>query len=259
LTIPVTDFLNGKLDKFATVLTNDPANETFKLMLTAEFKHRVIGGLTVYPSDKWATAAIKGTTTSSEIKIDNTLDDPIHVTKIDSGGKFFDVSVQTVQDGREYKIAIVTNQSLKLGHYKQTATVYTDSARRPQIPLYLDLTVIGELSVTPVSLKLVDLPDYGGSSKNDLPIVTVSKVKGELKVKRVSSNLSFLTLNVSEEQPDKLYDIHLALNMSELEKLRSKGQQSFTGYILIETNDKDTPLIQLPVTGTFKAASVNQR
>ncbi len=254
LSIPVTDFIQGKLNKFATVVTNDPSNETFKLTLMAELKKRTVGGFSIDPSEKWSVFVKKGATTTGTITMETTQDHPLHVTKVDPGGKTVEATLQTVTDGHQYKIALETNKSLKVGSYKQTAIVYTDNERFPEISLYLEVNVTGDLAISPTSVRLVDLDD---TSKTELPVITVSNTNGDLKIKHVSSNLPFLKLEVSAAEPNKAFNIRLSLNKDAVEKMKLKRQQDFSGYILIETNDKDTPLIQLPVTGMFKNSSSN--
>ena len=182
LAIAVTDHLEGHLSKQAIVQTNDPAHASFALSLLADFKKRDTGGLSILPSDQWTINVAKGSTASTTIKILNGRDVPVYVTKVDAGGKSFNVSLVTNEYGSSYSVTIEIPKSLAIGHYSQVATVYTSSPVMPQIPIRLEANVTPELSITPVALKLTDISAIGDPQKAECQYLRLQRQTAILKL-----------------------------------------------------------------------------
>ena len=81
----------------------------------------------------------------------------------------------------------------------------------------------------------------------NLPLIYVRKLRGGgLKINSVSSTLPFLTLTLSTDTEGQIYTLKVTLDRS---KITTPGE--FKGKILIETNDPDTPVLEVPVQGSF--------
>jgi len=249
LAIPSTDNFEGRLNKVATVQTNDPKHAMFMLMLSADFKKRDMGGLSLVPGDRWATSLIRGTTNGSAIKVINGGDKPVHVTKVDPNGDLFAVSLETVQDGKEYVIRFQTNKGARIGAFQQTATVHTDSPVLPEFPIYLEATIQPEISVSPASVKLEGLMNNGELSGIDIPTITIIKATGGLKILKVVSTLAFIKPELSTILAGSSYNVTLTFDKAALQNL---SQSQFKGAIRIETNDAELSVINIPVEGSLK-------
>jgi hypothetical protein len=80
-----------------------------------------------------------------------------------------------------------------------------------------------------------------------LPLIYVRKLRGGgLKVSGVSSTLPFLTLTLTTDTEGQIYTLRVTLDRS---KITTPGE--FKGKIRIETNDPDTPVLEVPVQGSF--------
>ncbi len=249
LAIPSTDNFEGRLNKVATVQTNDPKHAMFMLMLSAEFKKRDMGGLSLLPGDRWATAVARGATNGSSIKVINSGDKPVHLTKIDPNGDLFAVSLETVQDGKEYLIKFQTNKTVRIGAFQQTVVVHTDSAVLPEFPVYLNVTIQPVISVTPETIKLEGLMNNGELSGADLPVITIIKSTGGLKITKVVSTLAFIKPELSQVLAGSSYNISLTFDKAAIQNL---PQGQFRGMIRIETNDAELSVINIPIEGSMK-------
>ena len=249
LAIPSTDNFEGRLNKVATVQTNDPQHANFTLMLSAEFKKRDMDGLSLVPGDRWTTSLVRGTTNGSTIKVVNGGDKPVHLTKLDPNGDLFTVSLETVTDGKEYLIKFQTSKTLKIGSFQQTSIVHTDSKVLPEFPVYLEATIQPEISVTPMSVKLEGLMNNGELSGADLPVITVLKSTGGLKITKVVSTLPFIKPDVATILAGSSYNVSLTIDKAALQNF---PQSQFKGAIRIETNDAELSVINIPVEGSLR-------
>jgi hypothetical protein len=256
LAIPSTDNFEGRLNKVATVQTNDPKHAMFTLMLSADFKKRDMDGLSLVPGDRWSTSLIRGATNGSTIKVVNGGDKLVHLTKIDANGDLFTVSLETVQDGKEYLIKFQVNKTQRIGAFQQTAVVHTDSAVLPEFPVYLEATIQPEISVTPASVKLDGLMNNGELSGADLPVITIIKATGGLKITKVSSTLAFIKPELTQILDGSSYNVTLTFDKAALQTL---PVTQFKGAIRLETNDTELSVINIPVEGSLRVTESSVR
>ena len=145
-------------------------------------------------------------------------------------------------------MVIATNPGLTPGVHKQTLKVHTDSKETPELLIELEATVYGTVFVTPSSISLPAMSVDVDPATLSLPPIYVRKIRSEgLQIKSVLSTLPFLRLKTTSEAEGLTYKIEMSINRA---SLPAKGD--FKGAIRIETNDPDTPVIEVPVQGTIK-------
>ena len=259
LAVEHTDGYSGEVAKSASVATNDPRMPNFTLMLRARFKLEAapgvntpapaakrVGPLLVEPTDQWITSALTGSSTARSFFLVNQQPDPIHIRQVIPGGASFVPQLTTIEDGRRYELRVSTDPQLKPGHYTQTVRVVTDSKTNPDVLLDMDLTVVAKVFATPTSIIMPALPSSSDLSGINWPVITVRKLRdGGLKIKGYKSTLPFLKLELITDNEGTVYRVHLTLDRSKV----SVGD--YKGSILIETNDSDVPVIEIPIRGTF--------
>jgi hypothetical protein len=206
-----------------------------------------VGSFNISPSDKWVTAVVTGLTMSNTISFANPDKKPAHITKINQGGKDFEVTLRTVEDGKQYALAVTSNPALKPGRYTQTVEVMTDDPDMPKIPIDLEINVYPLVIATPQTVMLPKAAIQGDLSRIAIPTIYVRKVKGDgLEIKRVSSNLPFLKLELQTEKAGEAYTVRASLDKSS-----GLAAGDFEGKIRIETNDPDAPVLEVVVRGGF--------
>lgn len=262
LAVQHTEGYSGEITKFATVNSNDPANPSLRLSLHVFFKAKPapagtpaptvyapvtrVGPFDISPSNRWVTAIIRGSSLPTTLTLKDHDPNPVHITGVEPGGSGFAVTLRTISDGKDYSLYIVTNPELKPGHYQQTAELVTDSKDFPKIPISLDLTVYPDVIVTPAQIRIQPGPssDY---SKVMVPIIYVRKVRGTgLQIKKVSSSLPFLNIQVTPELPGQNYKLLTTVDNSKV-----KGAGKYDGTIKIETDDKEAPELTVNVHVEF--------
>ncbi|MGH9827773.1 MAG: hypothetical protein ACREDR_31515, partial [Blastocatellia bacterium] len=174
---------------------------------------------------------------------------PAHITSVIPGGDSFNLTLRTINDGKDYGLYVVTNPLLKPGHYVQTAEVITDSPDAPKIPITLDLTVYPDVIVTPAMIRLPPITALDSDiSKVIVPTIYVRKVRGTgLKVTNVTSTLPFLHLDLQTELAGQNYIIRTTMDQAKRPK-----SGSYDGTIKIETDDLEAPVLQVAVHFDFQ-------
>jgi len=266
LAVEHTTGYQGEVSKFATVTTNDPKQGNFGLTLKVFFKPdpnapppptpqpapavaavKRVGPFNISPSDKWVSAVVTGLTMSNTFTFSSVDQKPAHVTKVNQGGKDFDVTLRTVDNGKQYALSVTSSPSLKPGRHTQTVEVLTDDPDTPRIPIELEIDVYPLVIATPQTIMLPKLAVSGDLSNVVIPMIYVRKVKGEgLEVKGVTSTLPFLKVELKTEKAGEAYTVRTSLDQS-----ASRPPGGFEGKIRIETNDQDVPLLVVVVRGGF--------
>jgi hypothetical protein len=263
LQVEHTDGYTGEVAKSAQVVTNDPTNQSFNLLLRAYFKGeqpptagsvvalagagKLAGPFSISPSDRWVTSVLAGSSSTGTLSFYNGSGTPVHVKQLKPGGTDFTASFQTIEDGKRYELAVATNPALKPGQYHQTLKILTDSKAAPELEIDLAVTVFPKVFVTPNMLTIPQMSSTQDLSAVNLPLIYVRKLRGDgLKISSVSSTLPFVTLTLSTDTEGQIYTIKVTLDRS---KITTLGE--FKGKIRVETNDPDAPVLEVPVQGSF--------
>lgn len=262
LAIEHTESYAGEVAKSAIVSTNDSKYPSFNLLLRAYFKPagppkgmitptppgKYVGPFSISPNDRWVTSVITGSSTTTRLYLYNRETTPVHVKKIEPGGDYFTAGIQSIEDGKRYEITLATNPRLKAGQYNQVMRVLTDSASASEIAIRLDVTVFPQVFVSPASIILPGLSLASDIASINLPMIYVRKVReGGLKIKSVTSTLPFLNLQLATETEGQFYTVRITLDKSKI-----TGPGDYKGTIRIETNDAESPVMEVPFQCSFQ-------
>jgi len=127
-------------------LSDDPANPRMVILVEGTVKPliEVLPEKTVYfqgTADGLDEKTIDLITTSNMFhirKVDDTLDKKV-IYKL-----------ETVEDGKHYRLRVSNNTSL--GSYRGSITVYTDFAEKPELTIWVNGSIEGEIGIRPKSL-----------------------------------------------------------------------------------------------------------
>lgn len=208
---------------------------------------RRAGPFTMLPNDRWVTTVLTGTSIATRMSLFNPDAKPVHIKKMVAGGTNFNVSLNTIEDGKRYELAIATNPALKPGHYEQTVQISTDSAQAPEANVLLEVMVLARVFFRPTSITVQPLSLASDLSAVDIPTISVQKLRESgLTLKSISSTLPFVKLEVVTEKEGESYSIRLKIDKSLI-----PGVGRFNGKVRIETNDPDVPFAEIPIQLAF--------
>jgi hypothetical protein len=203
--------------------------------------------LVVEPIDRIITSALTGSSTSHTFYIFNPQPAPVRVSNVIPGGTAFTATLSPIQEGKRYQLNVSSNPALKAGHYVQTVKVATDSTVQPEVKIELDLTVYPNVLASPASITMPQMSITKDLAAINWPMVFVRKLRERgFEITSYSSTLPFLKLELMTDTEGQSYRIRLSLDTTKVKP----GE--FKGLISIKTNDRDVPLIEVPIQVSFR-------
>ncbi len=251
-----TEGYQGAVTKSAEVFTNDPARPQFTLLMSMVIvapdalpNGKRIGSVIVSPVDRWSAQVPTGFPVSGLFSLYHDNPQPLKITKVEAGGETFKVTLNTLEEGKRFAVNFAGKEGLPLGTYHQTIKLTTDSKETPELAFDLDLRVVPPVSVNPGKLVFDNVPvsladyDIGGLSKFTWVTVTRS---GGLEITNMTSDLPFIKVKVESVDNNKqTYLLRVGFSAKP-----AAGKHS--GVLKIETNNKEIPLIEVPITVSAK-------
>jgi len=203
-----------------------------------------IGSLFISPVDRWSTEVPLGLAVGGLFSIYSDGQQPLKITKLDAGGEAFSVVLNTLEEGKRYTVNFTASTKLPLGLYHQAVKLTTDSKETPELTLELDLRVVSPVKVNPAKVVFesipFSLPDYDFSTLSRFVWVTISRGEG-LEIKSLTSDLPFIKAKV-ETVTGNGQTYLLRIGFSDKP---AKGRHQ--GVLKVVTNNKDVPLIEVPL------------
>lgn len=146
----------GYVKKTATVVSDDPANPRTVLLIEGTVRP-LIG---ILPEKTVGFYGMAGGLEEKVIDLIST-SNAFHIRKVeDNLGKKAVYGLETVEDGRHYRLRV--SNSLKQGNYRGSITLHTDSSDRPELTIWVNGSIEGEIGVRPKTLVVGRLsPDQG--------------------------------------------------------------------------------------------------
>ena len=231
----------GKIDKTIRVEFNDQLKSKVKL----HFLCRIMG-VKILPVSRAYFNAKQGVSKTKELIIATIGEGPLTIYARPSNPNFKYQLEKLTKKGRpssdkeywkQYKLSITISEKFPEGRFSGTITLITDSEYDPSIKVYVGGVVNPTVVVSPSSIRMKT--DKNG--KIAPRFIKVTKKYGEgFKISKIFTSLQHLKTTISETKKGKQYSIKLAWN-----DLKSKG--SFRGNVILYTNDKQKPMITIPV------------
>ena len=241
-----TSHLSGEIAGVATVLLEDSPKRSETLMM----KVVVRPPLEIHPYPAIFLSAFRGEDTEARLKIVNNEEQPLAISLSDTGNNHFVAALKTVEPGRVYELVARAQSAALPGRYDEELALSTDNPKLAGVTIPVHLFVKPDLYANP------DAVDFGPVSAQELKknpstrelltqTFVVKKRKGEFEIKKIGSDLE--ALEVRKDPSDgksSTYRIDVALSPQ-----RVKAGK-FEGFVEIVTDDKDFPIIRVPVGGS---------
>jgi hypothetical protein len=228
---PVTLKVNtsGKRKRFtvnATLKTNDP--------LTPELKLVVTGIATPYISIEPQQSVIfgritEGTQQSRELTLTGNLDEPLQIVEVRLDKPHFTHKLETIEDGKSYKLTVSTNPPLKKGSNTARLVVVTSYESVPNVDIKCSAYVPERLSLKPAQLTLSNPVHYG-----DVQRVVYVHDEGERKAAVISTRTTSEDIKVDYEPLPTGRGYKVTLNFTAGMEIPQQGHAVF-----VETDDPD--------------------
>ena len=208
-----------------------------------------VGSLYLSPADRWHQTIPLNLPATGALTIFNNAAQPLQIKQHSVSHESFKVAVATLEAGKCYQFTISVKEGLPVGLHKAVLTVETDNAETPKLEIPLSVQVVAPVTVNPTKL----LMDNVYVSQPDNDVTTYAKftwvrfARGEgLELKSLTSDLPFLVVKVESVEGNKQAYL-LRVTFKERPTLGTHN-----GKIRVETNHKDVPLLEIPVTVVAK-------
>jgi hypothetical protein len=155
------------------------------------------------------------------------------------------VAYKVRQDGGTYWLDLTIDPSSEPGRRGVPIALKVNDGQVPELGLSVRINVLAEgLVITPRSL---DLGEVSLSAPLDaVGRVGIRRTVGNIRVAKASSTLAFLRFETQTIVDGSNYVIRVTLASSS-----TLAPGTLTGTIVVETDDKATPRIEVPVRITF--------
>lgn len=131
----------GKQHKTITIESNDPATPRLTLVMSGTATSLVdLKPMRVYVRD-----LKQGESRPSIVELVSKTEEPLSILDIKSSSRLVNTSLETVEEGRQFKITLTPTNTLPRGLTSGQVTIRTDNKAAPSLSLPFHYQVIGEL------------------------------------------------------------------------------------------------------------------
>jgi hypothetical protein len=240
-----TSHLTGEMAGEATVLFGDSPEPAKTLLL----KGVIRPPLEILPYPAIFLSAFQGEHNEYRLKIVNNEEQPKAISLLPTDSKHFIASLTMVEPGKVYQLVAKIPPAALPGRYDEELSLSTDNPKLANIIVPVHVFVKPDLYANPETV------DFGSVSAEELrnnpatrELLTqtflVKKREGAFEIKKVGSDLA--ALEIKKDPPSgrsSTYRVDVAMNPQvRIGKLE--------GFVEIVTDDKDFPLIRVPVSGS---------
>lgn len=145
----------GPQRKTISVQSNDPDNPKFTLTLSGVSTTEV----DVKPRRVYVSDAVQGEPNEQTVTVTSKAETPLTITGVESGNPHITAEVTETEDGRVFTIVVQTTGELPKGQTHGRIRIDTDSEKYPLLNVPFQFNVMGELTVAPNEIAIVEQTD----------------------------------------------------------------------------------------------------
>lgn len=183
----------GKVQKSATLYSNDPQNPRVTLLVKGKIKTLV----DLSPGNTVFFRGLANQVSEKSIEIVSTVN-PFHITKLESTlGENVVYQLETVEEGKHYRL-IVKNKA-KEGIYRGFIKVHTDMAQKPDIMIRVAGNIEGEIVVRPQTVVVGQLA--AGQPVRSGKVLVINNLNKSFKITKMTYDSDLIGIS-QQSLPD---------------------------------------------------------
>jgi len=231
----------GKQQKTIIVATNDPAQKSVQLTVSADVK--VV--LNLEPTRvNFGSIQKKAKPAPQYLSLTGSDAGKVKITSIKSENR--SIKIETNNKGFEgdqnKKVKVTVQPGIKVGKFREQISVNTDHESLKELSFYVYGEVIGNIEVTPKYLSFGTI-EHGKPIEGKVSVKALEDAK--FKVVGVQSTIPELKTEIETVKKGKEYIVHVSV------------QEDFAGDVLkgnltIQTDDKEEEKIEIRIYGRKK-------
>jgi hypothetical protein len=254
----------GHIEPVYELYTSDPRHRVVKLTLRADVKPlpdfvkritntntaygEAVGSFNIWPAANPVVSAARGDSVKLSLRIRPTARDAGELQLTDDNGGRYRLRREANKEG--YWLDIEAGPINEPGSHTQTVALKTAGSNPSQLTLQLTIKIPAEnLIATPASLDLgeSELSNLKSGGLQKTARLGVRKLVGTFNIKSIASTLPFLKLDRQTIVEGSNYLIRVSIKPDSLPK-----PGPYSGLLRIETDDPQTPLVEVPVKVVFR-------
>ena len=241
-----TSSLEGPFDGQILLFLNDPDTPEFRLA----FEGQVVRSIEVSPMPAVYLATELGQPKDGSVELINHETAPFEVLGIDSAPAKLKTWIDTLKEGRRYRLHVGVGAEAPLGRRIDTLTVRTSSPTTPQLKITVNTYVHDTVYTFPDTVDLGDLPLRAIQADPDLlqrsaQTLMVYRVGGTHFQVSLSTNVPGLVLKSEPGPNGDRWQITIAMDPERVQPGPIRGS------IVIKTNDPKHDKLTVPVSGSI--------
>jgi hypothetical protein len=239
------DRSTGNLDAHLVAHVNDPNRPRVTFTLTGV----VTRSIDIKPSPDVFFSVYRDEAAERRVTIVNTEGRPLGIKAVRPIGGRVLAEIQTRQQGERYELVMRVPKGLEPGRYLDAVEIDTDHPRLAQVRVGVNLLVKDELFLNPEVIDFGQLSLQQVSTSASAALFaqssTLRKRKGLLAITSIATDVPSLRIDRSPAGPGHTFGLTISIDP----KRARPG--SLEGTIRVHTDDKEFPLIELPVRGSI--------
>lgn len=236
-----TKNIRGPVDQFSRVFFTDKTRPPVPLRL----KGTVVWPVEFTPQNHAYFFTVKGERAQQEIVVQNNEQQPLKILSVASSNPVFRAGIQTLEDGRRYKLTVALDTALSVGKHDARITLTTDNPKYATLPIQAFAQVRNTVATDPSKI------DYGLTAFRSIhrlairsrEVLVTKAGSSDFSVTRATVDLPFMDVEIEPRKRGESAIVTVRIDP----KRAKRGE--FKGTLLIETNDAKFPLLRVPVTG----------
>jgi hypothetical protein len=240
-----TSALQGLVETSIAVSLGAPA-----VVHTLTIQGYVVPPIELVPGPVFFLAVTHGESNEQSIEIVNHEAAPLRITGVDHGSAPFATRLDTVEEGKRYRLTIHTRPDAALGRRSDTIVVTTSSQTKPRIALRADTLVRERVATFPESVDIGALSLAQLRANPTMAVALAQKLVvygSQTKDFTISAStdLAMLGLQAERSASGERWQITATLRVDRLR------EGPISGSLRIETNDPEFPTLHVPVEGAI--------
>jgi len=236
-----TKNIRGAVDQVARVYFTDKTRPPVPLRL----RGTVVWPVEFTPQNHAYFFTVKGERAQQEIVLQNNEPQPLKILSVASTNPVFRAGIQTLEDGRRYKLTVTLDTAVPVGKHDARITLTTNNPKYTTLPIQAFAQVRNTVATDPskVDYGLTAFASINRVSIRSREVLVTKAGSKDFSVTRATVDLPFMDVEIEPHKRGESAIVTVRIDP----KRAKKGE--FKGTLLIETNDAKFPVLRLPVTG----------
>lgn len=210
------------------------------------FAGKVVPGIEVLPRPAFFISTPKGVAKTESLEIVNHEKQPLTLTLKPAPAAMYQAKLETLEAGRRFKLSVTVPASAPAGRISERLELASSSVARPLLPVGLNVIVRERVHTFPDAVDFGTLRrgELGAASAANTQTLMVYQTDGKALQVKASSSVPGLQLSVEHSKQGDRAQVTASLDKSRV------AAGPISGRIVISTNDKEFPKLEVPVTGS---------